>query len=80
MTLADEDAVITWREPDPVPLRATLTVLPGRGESAQVYERRGRRLAADAYRVHVVAAPSDSPDRARDQLVDLIEAEPLPAR
>jgi alpha-beta hydrolase superfamily lysophospholipase len=74
MTLAREDAVLTWTEPDPVPLRGTLVVLPGRGESARVYERFGRRLAADAYRVHVIgAAPSDSPAQAYEQLADLIE-------
>lgn len=77
MTLAHENAVATWTEPDPVPLRGTLVVLPGRGESARVYERFGRRLAADAYRVHVVAAPSDSAGRTRDQLTGLLaEADP----
>ena len=77
MTLAHEEAVTTWTEPDPVPLRGTLIVLPGRGEFAEVYERFGRRLAADAYRVHVVGAPSDSADRARDQLLGLLaEADP----
>jgi len=74
MTLAHQDAVVTWPEPDPVPLRGTLVVLPGRGESAQVYERFGRRIAADAYRVHVVAAPSDSPERTHDQLLGLLDA------
>lgn len=73
MTLAHEGAVATWNEPEPLPLRGTLIVLPGRGESAQVYERFGRRLAAEAYRVHVVTAPTDSPDRAHDHLIDLIE-------
>jgi alpha-beta hydrolase superfamily lysophospholipase len=73
MTLAHEGAVATWTEPDPLPLRGTLVVLPGRGESAPVYERIGRRLAAEAYRVHVVPAPTDSPDRAHDHLIDLIE-------
>ncbi|GAA2639497.1 alpha/beta hydrolase [Paractinoplanes durhamensis] len=74
MTPAREDAVITWTEPDPVPLRGTLVVLPGRGESAPIYERFGRRLAADAYRVHVLGtAPSDSPERAHEQLAEIIE-------
>jgi alpha-beta hydrolase superfamily lysophospholipase len=74
MTLAHQDAVVTWTEPDPVPLRGTLVLLPGRGESAQVYERFGRRIATDAYRVHVVAAPSDSPGRTRDQVLGLLDA------
>ena len=68
MTLARSDATLTWTEPDPVPLRGTLVVLPGRGESPQVYERFGRRLSADAYRVHAVPAPSDGEERAREQI------------
>ena len=72
MTLAHPDTVLTWTEPDPVPLRATLIVLPGRGESPQVYERFGRRLAADAYRVHVVEAPSDDDRRSRVQIDGLL--------
>ena len=71
MTLAQE-ALATWTEPDPIPLRGTVVVLPGRGESAQVYERFGRRIASDAYRVHVVAAPSESPDQAREQVQALL--------
>jgi pimeloyl-ACP methyl ester carboxylesterase len=74
MTLAHEDTVITWNEPDPVPPRGTLFVIPGRGESNRVYERFGRRLAADAYRVHVVTAPSESAEGAREQLLGLIES------
>lgn len=77
MTLASEDTVLTWTEPDPIPLRGTLVLLPGRGESAQVYERFGRRLAADAYRVHAITAPSDDPARTADQLTAILEgAEP----
>lgn len=68
MTLARSDAILTWTEPDPVPLRGTLIVLPGRGESPPVYERFGRRLAADAYRVHVVRAPSDAAGPTRSQI------------
>ena len=77
MTLAQSDTILTWAEPDPVPLRATLVVLPGRGESPQVYERFGRRLAGDAYRVHVVEAPSAGADRSREQIDGLLAtAEP----
>jgi pimeloyl-ACP methyl ester carboxylesterase len=68
------DAVVTWTEPEPVPLRGTLIVLPGRGESARVYERFGRRLAADAYRVHVLTAPSESADETGRQLDALLGA------
>lgn len=77
MTLASEDTVLTWTEPDPIPLRGTLVLLPGRGESAQVYERFGRRLAADAYRVYAITAPSDDPDRTADQLGQILtDADP----
>ncbi|MBX6391499.1 MAG: lysophospholipase [Frankia sp.] len=74
MNLAHEATVTTWREPAGPPLRATLVVLPGRGESPQVYERFGRRLASDAYRVHAVTAPSEDPARARAELADTLAA------
>jgi pimeloyl-ACP methyl ester carboxylesterase len=74
VTLTDHDAVLTWNEPSPVPPRGTLVLLPGRGESPQVYERFGRRLAADAYRVHVVTAPTASADLAHEQLLAALGA------
>ncbi|MBV1851329.1 FAD-dependent oxidoreductase [Catellatospora tritici] len=43
--------------------RGTVLIVPGRGESASGYVRLGSRLAADAYRVRVVPAPTlDEPD------------------
>ena len=39
-------------------VRGTVVVVPGRGESRATYERFGRRLAADAYRVRVVDPPA----------------------
>ncbi len=74
MTLTRQDAVLSWNEPSPVPLRGTVVLLPGRGESPQVYERFGRRLAADAYRVHAVTAPSESAELAHEQLVALLDS------
>ena len=44
----------TYTEPTGLNPRGTLVVLPGRGERPGVYARFGRRLAADAYRVHVL--------------------------
>ncbi|MFI5959411.1 alpha/beta hydrolase [Cryptosporangium sp. NPDC051539] len=41
--------------------RGTILVLPGRGETRRSYARFGARLAADAYRVRVLAPPA-SPD------------------
>ena len=72
MTLIQQDAVLTWNEPGTVALRGTLIVLPGRGESPAVYERFGLRLAADAYRVHVVSAPTESAGRAHEQLAAVL--------
>lgn len=65
----------------PVTLRTRGTVLfvPGRGESQASYVRFGNRLAADSYRVRVVAAPviddadlSGSLDRLAGQLSDAV--------
>ncbi|WP_019136508.1 alpha/beta hydrolase [Cellulomonas massiliensis] len=50
---------VTWREPAGISPRGTVVLLVGRGETAEVYERLGRRLAADAYRV--VALGTDDP-------------------
>ncbi|GAA2673894.1 MULTISPECIES: alpha/beta hydrolase [Actinosynnema] len=41
--------------------RGTVVVLPGRGESAAVYERLGLRLASDAYRVRITSDPALDP-------------------
>ena len=49
----------TWHEPAAAAARATLVVLVGRGETAEVYERFGRRLAAAGFRV--VAVGQDHP-------------------
>lgn len=59
MSLASRSEVVSWVEPASPPRRGTVVVLPGRGESPEVYERFGRRLTLDAYRVHAVAAPTD---------------------
>jgi len=63
-----------WHEPSPGPTaRGTVVVLVGRGETPEVYERFGRRLAADGYRV--VAVGEDHP--APQAVADLLS--PLPA-
>lgn len=43
--------------PEGLLVRGTVVVVPGRGETRATYDRFGRRLAADAYRVRVVDAP-----------------------
>jgi len=46
-------------DPDPeIAVRGTVLVLPGRGEHGGVYQRFGRRLAADGYAVRVLDDPA----------------------
>ena len=62
MTLADQHVpVLTWTEPAGIACRGILVVIPGRGEQPAHYERFGRRIAADGYRVHAVAEPTTDP-------------------
>jgi alpha-beta hydrolase superfamily lysophospholipase len=65
--------LLSFTEPDGLKARGTIVVLPGRGESPDVYRRFGMRLAFDAYRVHVVTDPTTDPDAARDQLAQVTE-------
>jgi alpha-beta hydrolase superfamily lysophospholipase len=64
VTLVDHEAQQTaaaqaaWDEPTGLVPRGTLFVIPGRGEEPALYERLGRRLSTDAYRVRVLADPS----------------------
>ncbi|MFI5673511.1 alpha/beta hydrolase [Streptomyces cellulosae] len=63
----------SWDEPEGLAARGTLIVLAGRGEHGGVYERFGRRLAFDAYRVRALGdATTDPtvPDRAAKLLAD----------
>lgn len=53
-----------WDEPVGAAARGTVIVLAGRGESAAVYGRFGRRLSADAYRVRAVRDVTASVSRA----------------
>lgn len=46
---------VDYAAPGTVRTRGTVIVVPGRGESAASYARFGARVAADAYRVRVVA-------------------------
>jgi alpha-beta hydrolase superfamily lysophospholipase len=59
--------------------RGTVLVVPGRGETAATYARFGARLAADSYRVRVLAAPEVDPadvetslDRLAEQIAEAI--------
>jgi pimeloyl-ACP methyl ester carboxylesterase len=70
MTVTAERATAAnWGEPDGVAPRGTLIVIPGRGEGPELYERFGRRIAGDAYRVHAVADPVADPALATSQVL-----------
>src|ERR1700733_1874760 len=69
MTVTTERAAANWTEPDGVAPRGTLIVIPGRGEGPGLYERFGRRIAGDAYRVHAVADPVADPALTASQVL-----------
>ncbi|WP_281283252.1 hypothetical protein [Trebonia kvetii] len=71
-------AIARWDEPEGLNPRGTVIVVPGRGELPGVYERFGRRLAADAYRVRAVANPVDDPDLAEKQVGEALATGPAP--
>jgi pimeloyl-ACP methyl ester carboxylesterase len=73
MTQPDQPAVASWTEPEGLNPRGTLIVVPGRGEKPEVYDRFGRRLSVDAYRVHAVANPVDDPAAAEAQVKSLLD-------
>src|ERR1700722_14377520 len=69
MTMTDRQApVLTWTEPDGIAVRGTLVLIPGRGEQPAHYERFGRRISADGYRVHAVTDPTADADLALAQI------------
>ena len=72
-------SIASWDEPAGGTPRGTLVVLPGRGETAASYERFGRRLAADAYKVRLVPVALDDLDDVTDTVGKLLADESLPA-
>jgi alpha-beta hydrolase superfamily lysophospholipase len=52
-----QTSAASWTEPEGLLARGTLILAPGRGEQPEVYERFGRRISSDAFRVHVAADP-----------------------
>jgi pimeloyl-ACP methyl ester carboxylesterase len=70
--------VTSWDEPAGATPRGTLIVLPGRGETPAAYDRFGRRLSADAYRVRLVPVTLADLDAARVTVEKLIADESLP--
>jgi pimeloyl-ACP methyl ester carboxylesterase len=72
MTVISEQATTAnWAEPDGIAPRGTLIVIPGRGEGPALYERFGRRIASDAYRVQVISDPVADPALATARVLGL---------
>lgn len=69
---------LSFDNPPHLAARATVVVLPGRGEDPTVYERLGVRLSFDAYRVRVLDDPTRDPAGATAVVKSLL-AEDLPA-
>ncbi|MFD3924915.1 alpha/beta hydrolase [Streptomyces sp. NPDC058614] len=67
----------SWNEPEGLAARGTLIVLAGRGEHGGVYERFGRLLAFDAYRVRALGDPTTDPS-VPEQAAKLLADESLP--
>ncbi len=68
MTVRDQHAPIaSWTEPEGLNPRGTIIVVPGLSERPGVYERFGRRVSADAYRVHALANPVEDPALTEEQ-------------
>src|ERR1700685_2326960 len=55
--MSETTFVTDYTGPEGLRTRGTVLVVPGRGEGEATYQRFGRRLAADSYRVRVVSAP-----------------------
>jgi pimeloyl-ACP methyl ester carboxylesterase len=72
MTLPPQHSPVTsWTEPTGLNPRGTIVVIPGRGERPDVYERFGRRLSGDAYRVHAVVNPVEDAALTEEQVESL---------
>ena len=71
--------ITAWDEPVGGTPRGTLVVLPGRGETAASYERFGRRLSADAYKVRLVPVELDDLADTTDRVGKLLADESLPS-
>lgn len=72
------NSATAWDEPAGLAARGTVVVLTGRGETPGSYQRFGRRLAADAYRVRVVRVDLDDPEIARQDVAALLADDALP--
>jgi len=78
MTFTVPQTTLGFDEPAGLSPRGTLIVLAGRGESAGVYERFGRRISADSWRVRVIDGVARDAAAARDQALALLADDELP--
>ncbi|MFI0773171.1 alpha/beta hydrolase [Streptomyces sp. NPDC021212] len=67
-----------WDEPAGIAPRGTLVLLPGRGEHGGVYERFGRRISADGYRVRALGDASSDPEAITEAATKLLRDETHP--
>jgi alpha-beta hydrolase superfamily lysophospholipase len=80
MALVDQQvSAVAWDEPEGLAPRGTLIVIPGRGELPSLYERFGRRLSADAWRVRVVTDPTADAGAARAEVAGYLADPGSPA-
>ncbi len=79
MTIELPETIVGWNEPAGLTARGTVIVVAGRGESAGVYERFGRRISADAWRVRVVVSVEQDVAAARGRIRALLADDTLPA-
>ncbi|MGW2328432.1 alpha/beta hydrolase [Streptomyces sp. NPDC001700] len=70
--------VHSWDEPAGIAPRGTLVLLPGRGEHGGVYERFGRRISADGYRVRALGDASSDPEAITEAATKLLRDETHP--
>lgn len=75
---ATPSAVAGWDEPEGLAARGTVIVVVGRGEHPGLYERFGRRISADAWKVRAVANPMTHEDLAAEQIAALLGDPDLP--
>ncbi len=74
MTVSDQhSSIASWTEPEGLNPRGTIVVVPGRGERPDLYERFGRQLSGDAYRVYAAANPVEDAALAEKQVRNLLD-------
>lgn len=76
--MSSAQPVHSWDEPAGIAPRGTLVLLPGRGEHGGVYERFGRRISADGYRVRALGDASSGPEAIAETATELLRDETLP--